>query len=237
MTGVRWDEALIRHRGGITIGPASMSCETGRVLGLVGGNGAGKTSLLKAVCGLLPLVSGSVITGGEPVRPGRMPAGVGAMIEEPQFLPRASAEQNLRLAAAGRASWLTRLPQVLSDVGLGERGGDRVADFSQGMRQRLGIARVLLGDPEVVILDEPTNGLDPEGIRWTRTLIRDLARGGRAVVLSSHLLAEVQVLADDIAVIAQGSVATYGPAAEVLRSEATLEQFYFETVASTEQAR
>jgi ABC-2 type transport system ATP-binding protein len=122
---------------------------------------------------------------------------------------------------------------ALDQVDLTGRAGDRVGEFSQGMRQRLGIARVLIGDPPVVILDEPTNGLDPQGIRWIRDLVRRLADEGRTVVLSSHLLAEVQVLADDIAVIAQGAVAAYGPAAEVLRADVTLEQFYFETLART----
>ena len=233
VTGVEWVDTVVRRRHGPTIGPATMSARPGRVLGLVGGNGAGKTTLLKAACGLVALSEGRVLVGSETVRPGRRPEGLGAMIEEPAFLPRASARANLRLAAAGRPDWLARLVPALDQVDLTSRGGDRVGEFSQGMRQRLGIARVLIGDPPVVILDEPTNGLDPQGIRWIRDLVRRLADEGRTVVLSSHLLAEVQVLADDIAVIAQGAVAAYGPAAEVLRADVTLEQFYFETLART----
>lgn len=231
MTGVEWRDAVVRYRDGPTIGPASLHCPPGRVLGLVGGNGAGKTTLLRAACGLTALAEGTIEVADRTVTTGRMPAGLGAMIEEPAFLPRATGEANLRLAAAGRAAWLARLTEVLTEVGLAGRRRDRVAAYSQGMRQRLGIARVLLGDPGVVILDEPTNGLDPQGIRWVRDLVRRLAAEGRAMVLSSHLLAEVEVLADDIAVIAQGAVAAYGPAAEVLHAEETLEQFYFETLA------
>lgn len=232
MSGVRWDSVVVQHRAGPKIGPATFAADPGRVLGLVGANGAGKTTVLKAVCGLVRLRAGVVTVAGRPVRPGVMPDDVGAMIEEPQFLPRATAWENLALAAAGRPDRLSRRASLLEFVGLTGREHEQVRAYSQGMRQRLGIARALLGDPGVVVLDEPTNGLDPQGIRWIRTLVEELAAQDRAVVLSSHLLAEVQILAHDIVVMAHGQVTAVGSREAVLGDAATLEQFYFESLAA-----
>jgi ABC-2 type transport system ATP-binding protein len=214
-----------------------MTCEPGRVLGLVGSNGAGKTTVLKALCGLVPLRSGSVEVGEVPVRHGTMPAAVSAMIEEPGFALRSTGWDNLSLVCAGRPGWLGRRAAVLEEIGLAGREKDHVGSYSQGMRQRLGIGRVLLADSAVVVLDEPTNGLDPHGIRWVRDLVQRLRDSGRAVILSSHLLSEVNVLADDITVMAAGRVLVTGPAGQVLTAEATLEQFYFESVAASASAR
>lgn len=229
---LRWVGACVRHRRGPQVGPVELALSAGRVLGMVGANGAGKTTLLKAVCGLARLAYGHVLVDGTPVRFGHMPAGVGALIEEPAFLPRATGWENLTLAAAGRPAQLARRSGLLQDAGLSERAHERVSSYSQGMRQRLGIARALLADPQIVLLDEPTNGLDPHGIRWVRDLVARLAADGRAVVLSSHLLAEVQVLADDVAVVAGGQVLVHGPTESVLHDQTTLEQFYFESEAS-----
>lgn len=236
-TSVDWDQACVRHRKGLRVGPVDLSVHSGQVLGLVGANGAGKTTLLKAVCGLARLASGRVLVGSVPVQFGHMPSSVGALIEEPAFLTRASAWDNLTLAAAGRSDQLGRREQLLVDVGLLERAHDRVASYSQGMRQRLGIARALLADPAVVVLDEPTNGLDPHGIRWVRELVVRLAGRGRVVLLSSHLLAEVQVLADVVAVVVQGQVLVSGPTREVLAAQTTLEHFYFESEAARPPAQ
>ena len=233
MTQVRYDDACVAYPHGTTVGPVTMTCTPGRVLGLVGSNGAGKTTVLKALCGLVPLRSGSILVGGAPVRHGMMPSGVAAMIEEPGFVLRSSGWDNLSLVCAGRPDWLSRREAVLAEIGLAGRERDRVGSYSQGMRQRLGIGRVLLADAAVVVLDEPTNGLDPHGIRWVRDLVQRLRESGRAVILSSHLLSEVQVLADDITVIASGQVLATGPAEQVLTAEATLEQFYFESIAAS----
>ena len=133
--------------------------------------------------------------------------------------------------AGGRRPWLDRRPGVVEEVGLAGREHEAVSGYSQGMRQRLGLARVLMAGEPVVVLDEPTNGLDPQGIRWIRDLVTRLRDEGRTVVLSSHLLAEVQVLADDVAVMSARRLVAFGPAAQVVVADSTLEEFYFERLA------
>ena len=182
--------------------------------------------------GLIFPTAGEVDVLGEPVFPGQRPRDralrrVGALIEEPGFWTHMSGRRNLEYFArtAGpaddRRARLGRVDEVLRTVGLGEAGGKRVKAYSQGMRQRLGIALALLGSPSVLVLDEPTNGLDPQGMREVRTLLRRLADDGVTVFVSSHLLTEVEAMCDRVGVLARGRLVAEGPPGE-LRSSGNL---------------
>jgi ABC-2 type transport system ATP-binding protein len=177
----------------------------GRVTAFLGPNGAGKTTTLRMLLGLLAPTTGTATIDGrrydelpEPVRQ------VGALIEMSGFHPGRTAYDHLRVVAVAAGLPATAPARALSDVGLDAVRDRRVATFSLGMRQRLGLATALLGDPPALVLDEPTNGLDPQGIRWLRSFLRDLADEGRTVLLSSHVLSEVEQIADDVLVIARG---------------------------------
>ncbi|HWC27331.1 MAG TPA: ATP-binding cassette domain-containing protein [Solirubrobacteraceae bacterium] len=226
---VRFAEARCDY-GTAVVGPVSMTISAGGVFGLVGANGAGKTTLLKLLCGLTAATSGAVEVRGERVRAGQRPASLGAIVEEPRFYPWLSARENLEAAAAGRAAWLARIDERLEQVDLLDRAEEPVSAFSQGMRQRLGLARALLGDPRLLVLDEPTNGLDPHGIRWMRSLISSFGHQGRSVIVSSHLLHEVQQVCDEVAVIASGRVLAHGSVASVTAEATSLEDLYFSLV-------
>jgi ABC-2 type transport system ATP-binding protein len=226
---VQLDAALLRYPDGTTVGPFDLAVPAAGAYGLVGSNGAGKTTLLKLVCGLLEPSSGSVEVWGEPVRGARPPL-LGGLIEEPRFYPWLDAVANLRAAAAGRPDWDERVMPMLDLVGLAERARDPVSSFSQGMRQRLGLARSLLGDPHLLVLDEPTNGFDPEGIRWMRDLLGSQVEAGRTVLLSSHLLGEVQQVCESIAVLAGGRLLQSGRVEDIAPRNMTLEELYFELV-------
>jgi ABC-2 type transport system ATP-binding protein len=192
----------------------------GSAFGLLGPNGAGKTTLIRMVLGLTRPTSGTVRLLGltMPAGRGRALAGVGAIVEEPRFHPHLTGQENLMVAAAVRdASAPGRVPAMLERVGLAERAGERVGGYSLGMRQRLGIARCLLSDPELLILDEPMNGLDPAGILQMRHLIRSLVDEGRTVVVSSHLLDEVEKTCDRVAIMDRGRLVAEGPVAQVAR--------------------
>jgi ABC-2 type transport system ATP-binding protein len=152
------------------------------------------------------------------------------MIEEPTFFGWLSAEDNLRAVFAGRAGAMARIDGVLAEVGLADAGRRPVGGFSQGMRQRLGLARVLAAEPSLLVLDEPTNGLDPSGIRWLRGLIRSLVSDGRSVLLSSHLLHEVHACADDFLMIDQGRAVASGRVDEISQF-GSLEDLYFDAIA------
>ncbi|WP_460800978.1 ABC transporter ATP-binding protein [Microbacterium sp. GXF6406] len=177
----------------------------GVVTGFLGPNGAGKTTTLRMLLGLERPTSGTASIGGTRVsdlrNPGRV---IGAMLEDPGFRPRRTVERHLTAAAKANGVPVRRVSELISFVGLGSDADTRIAALSLGMRQRLSAATALLGDPGVLVLDEPANGLDPEGIRWMRTLIRGLADEGRTVLVSSHVLSEVEQIADEILVIAQG---------------------------------
>ncbi len=186
--------------------------------GLLGPNGAGKTTLIRMVLGLTQPTSGTVRLLGltMPAGRGRALAGVGAIVEEPRFHLHLTGRENLKVAAAVRdASAPGRVAAMLERVGLTERADDRAGDYSLGMRQRLGIARCLLSDPKLLILDEPMNGLDPAGILEMRHLIRSLVDEGRAVVVSSHLLDEVEKTCDRVAIMDRGRLLAEGPVAQI----------------------
>src|SRR5215212_2541285 len=195
----------------------SFDIEAGRVTGFLGPNGAGKSTTLRALLGLVRPTSGSATFGGQRYEQLEHPAArVGAVLEDASFHPGRSARNHLRVLAVTGGHPAHRVDEVLTAVGLDDAADRRVKGYSMGMRQRLAIAAALLGDPEVLILDEPTNGLDPPGIRWMRELLRAQAGRGRAVLVSSHLLAEVAQSVDDVVIIAGGEMRGRGPLEQVL---------------------
>jgi ABC-2 type transport system ATP-binding protein len=197
----------------------SFTVDAGRVTGFLGPNGAGKSTTLRMLLGLIRADAGTATFAGRRYEELEHPsAQVGAVLEHASFHPGRSGRDHLRvLAAAGRHP-AARVGEVLALVGLSDAADRRVKGYSMGMRQRLAIAAALLGDPEVLILDEPVNGLDPPGIRWIRDLLRSEAGRGRAVLVSSHLLSEVAQSVDDVVVIAHGVLRANGPLASVLGS-------------------
>ena len=193
----------------------------GEVYGFLGPNGAGKTTTLRMLLGLVRPTSGSALVLG--AAPG-LPDGlvrVGALVESPSLYPFLSGRDNLRVLARHARVPESRVAAVLEEVELTDRGSDRFATYSLGMKQRLGVAAALLKDPELLILDEPTNGLDPAGMAEMRTFIRGLGRGRRTVLLSSHLMTEVEQICDRVGVIRGGSLVGEGTVAE-LRGRETL---------------
>jgi ABC-2 type transport system ATP-binding protein len=191
----------------VAVNGISFTVEPGRVTGFLGPNGAGKSTTMRMVLGLDRPTAGSVTVNGK--RYADFPAPlreVGALLEARAVHPGRSARDHLRWLAASNGLPRARVEEVLDLVGLTSVAEQRVGRFSLGMGQRLGIAVALLGDPPVVVLDEPVNGLDPEGIRWVRTLARELAAEGRTVFVSSHLMAEMALTADHLLVIGRGEV-------------------------------
>jgi ABC-2 type transport system ATP-binding protein len=192
----------------------------GVAFGFLGANGAGKTTLIRLLLGLARPTAGRIRVLGREV-PGECAAAlarVGAIIEEPCFHRHLTGRKNLHVHAAVRErSSHERVDAALARVGLAARGDERVKTYSLGMRQRLGVARCLLADPELLILDEPMNGLDPSGIQEFRRLIRELVAEGRTVLLSSHLLDEVERTCDVAAIVDQGKVVAQGPIHELVR--------------------
>jgi ABC-2 type transport system ATP-binding protein len=195
----------------------SFEVDAGRVTGFLGPNGAGKSTTLRVLLGLVHADGGSAGFDGRKFDQLPHPsAQVGAVLEDASFHPGRSGRNHLRILAAAGGHPSSRVDEVLRHVGLDGAGGRRVKGYSMGMRQRLAIAAALLGDPEVLILDEPANGLDPPGIRWMRDLMRSEAGRGRAVLVSSHLLSEVSQSVDDVVVISHGELRASGPLQEVL---------------------
>ena len=183
----------------------SFTVEPGRVTGFLGPNGAGKTTTLRVLLGLVAATSGSATIGGR--RYEELPSPqreVGALLEASNFHPGRSGRDHLRVLAETAGVPEGRVDEVLHIVGLSEAARRRAGGYSMGMRQRLGLAGALLGDPRVLLLDEPANGLDPEGIRWLRGYLRALAGEGRTVLISSHVLSEVEQTVDDVVIIARG---------------------------------
>jgi ABC-2 type transport system ATP-binding protein len=192
----------------------------GSAFGYLGPNGAGKTTLIRTLLGLTRADSGTMSLLGRPVpaERSRALARVGAIVDEPRFHPHLTGRDNLRLLAAARGGDAgRRIDPSLALVGLADRAGDKVASYSMGMRQRLGVAACLLADPELLMLDEPMNGLDPAGMHEMRAMIATLAGEGRTVVLSSHLLDEVERTCDAVAIVDHGRVIRQGPIDELIR--------------------
>ncbi|HET9841628.1 MAG TPA: ABC transporter ATP-binding protein [Nocardioides sp.] len=193
-----------RYGDRLAVDRVSMTVRRGEVYGFLGPNGAGKTTTLRMSLGLVHPTSGSVRALGRPAGDPAAIARVGALIEGPGFYPYLSGRANLQVMARYRGLPDSAVDQVLERVELADRGGDRFKAYSLGMKQRLGVAAALMGDPDLIVLDEPTNGLDPGGMADMRALIMDLARGGQTVLLSSHLLAEVEEICDRVGVISGG---------------------------------
>ena len=198
----------------------SFTVDAGRVTGFLGPNGAGKSTTLRMLLGLIHSDGGAATFSGKRYGDLDHPsARVGAVLEHASFHPGRSGRNHLRVLAAAGQHPESRVGEVLEQVGLTDAADRRVKGYSMGMRQRLAIAAALLGDPEVLILDEPVNGLDPPGIRWIRGLLREQAGRGRAVLVSSHLLSEVAQSVDDVVVISRGVLRADGPLEQVLGSE------------------
>ncbi len=207
------------YRGITAVDHLSFVVEPGRVTGLLGPNGSGKTTTLRMLLGLVGPTAGTAAVGGlryeelaEPIRR------VGGLLEAGGAHEDRTGRDHLRIICLAAGISLARADEVLEMVGLTAAGRRRFRGYSLGMRQRLGIATALLGDPQVLILDEPGNGLDPEGIRWLRGVLRALAAGGRTILLSSHLLAEMEQLADDLVIIASGRLIAQGTVAAIIGS-------------------
>lgn len=196
-----------------------LSVPRGCAFGYLGPNGAGKTTLMRVLLGLTHADAGTISVLGHPVPKDRAKAlaRVGAIVDEPRFHQHLSGRENLAMLASSREPAASdRIDPALDRVGLGRRADDKVAGYSMGMRQRLGVAACLLGDPELLFLDEPMNGLDPAGMSDMREMILSFVDEGRTVVLSSHLLDEVQRTCDSVAIVDRGTVIRQGPIAELL---------------------
>jgi ABC-2 type transport system ATP-binding protein len=193
----------------VAVDDLSFQVDQGTVVGFLGPNGAGKTTTLRTLLGLVTPTAGTARIDGRPYRELTDPIRhVGAVLEASSFHPGRSARNHLRVVATAAGLPLDRADAVLDQVGLTGAARRRVGGFSLGMRQRLGLATALLGDPQVLILDEPANGLDPEGVHWLRGLLRHLADQGRTVLVSSHVLAEVAQTVDQVVIIAGGRLVT-----------------------------
>ena len=217
-----------RHGPRTVVDDVSFTATTGRVTGVLGPNGAGKSSTLRILLGLDRATSGTALIGGKPDRSLNRPLlQVGAMLDGPGASKGRTARAHLRWVAQSNAIPAPRVDEVLALTGLQDAAKKRIGGFSLGMGQRLGIATALLGDPDVLVLDEPTNGLDPDGIRWMRRFLRSLADAGKAVLVSSHLMSEMEDTADDFVVIAKGRVVASGTGAEVKGVHASLEDAFF----------
>lgn len=217
-----------RHGRRTVVDDVSFSASAGRVTGFLGPNGAGKSSTLRILLGLDHATSGSALIGGAAYRTLERPLlHVGAMLDGPGANRGRTARAHLRWVCQSNAIPLSRIDEVLSLTGLQDVGRKRIGGFSLGMGQRLGIATALLGDPDVLVLDEPTNGLDPEGIRWMRHFLRSLADAGKTVLVSSHLMGEMEDTADDFVVIARGRVVASGTGRTVRGEHASLEEAFF----------
>ena len=218
-------ESLTKQYGPFTaVDHVSFTAATGRVTGFLGPNGAGKSTTMRVMVGLTPASSGRVTIGGrayrELVNPGLE---VGVLLDASAQHAGRTGREILTIAQQTMGLPKVRVSETLARVGLtDDEAGRRVRDYSLGMRQRLGLATALIGEPEVLILDEPANGLDPAGIRWMRDLLRGFADAGGTVLLSSHLLHEIEVIADDLVVIGQGRIVAQGSKSELLASAGTL---------------
>ena len=222
-------DGLTKRRGPHTVlSEVTFQALPGRVTGFLGPNGAGKSSTLRILLGLDRPTGGTALIDGRPYRTLRDPLRtVGSMLDGSGAHRSRTARDHLAWVARSNGISSHRVGAVLEQVGLADAGRTRVSKFSLGMGQRLGLATALLGEPGTLVLDEPVNGLDPEGIRWIRGLLRQHADAGGTVLLSSHLMNEVAEIADDLVVIAAGRIVAAGPLAEVTAGYTTLEDAFF----------
>ncbi|MEU3896541.1 ABC transporter ATP-binding protein [Streptomyces sp. NPDC045251] len=211
------DRLTKRYGGKAAVSDLSFTVAPGKVTGFLGPNGAGKSTTMRMIVGLDTPTSGRVLVGGKRYGELRRPLRVvGALLDARACHPGRSARRHLLGLARSNGIPASRVGEVLETVGLTEVAGKRVGSYSLGMGQRLGIAAALLGDPEVLLFDEPVNGLDPDGVRWARELMRSLAAQGRTVLVSSHLMSEMQETADHLLVIGRGRILADAPMEEVI---------------------
>jgi ABC-2 type transport system ATP-binding protein len=220
---------LTKHYGRVAaVRDLTFTVRPGVVTGFLGPNGAGKSTTMRILIGLDRPDAGAATVNGQPYRELRRPLReVGAMLETRSFHPGRSARAHLGALAVSNAIPERRVEEVLRLVGIEAVARRRAGKFSLGMAQRLGIAVALLGDPGIVVLDEPVNGLDPEGIRWIRALLKSLAAEGRTVLISSHLINEVAATADELIVIGQGRLLAHTTVAELAATASSLEDAFF----------
>jgi ABC-2 type transport system ATP-binding protein len=216
-----------RYREIEAVDDLSFTLETGTVTGFLGPNGAGKTTTLGLLLGLAEPTTGSALIRGQRYAELDQPARiVGAVLESGDFHPGRSGRDHLRVLAAASDIATTRVDDVLEIVGLADAGTRSVKTYSLGMRQRLGLAGALLGEPDLLVLDEPANGLDPAGVHWLRSVLRSFAATGGTVLVSSHLLAEVAQSVDRIVIIDRGRIAADAPLDEIIGKGQSLEDAY-----------
>jgi ABC-2 type transport system ATP-binding protein len=232
-------DGLTKRFGAVTaVDDLSFELSGASVTGFLGPNGAGKTTTLRMLLGLVTPDRGRATIEkqaySELDRPARM---VGALLEASSFHPGRSARNHLRVVARAAGLPDRRADEVLERVGLADAAARRVGGFSLGMRQRLGLATALLGDPEVLVLDEPTNGLDPAGVRWLRNLLRQMAADGRTVLVSSHLLAEVAQTVDRVVVIDRGRLVAEGRVPDLVQADESLEDAFLRLTEAVEDHR
>ncbi len=218
---IQTDGLTKRYGHVLAVDELSLEVPRGRIFGLLGPNGSGKTTLMSMLLGLVRPTEGSFALFGTPPERGGLDRElhrIGALIESPTFYPYLSGRNNLAYfqGISGRGGE-DDLDYLLEQVGLGGRGGDKFQTYSLGMKQRLGLAYTLLGDPELLVLDEPTNGMDPAGMAEVRQLISGLAGENRTVILSSHLLNEVEQVCDSVAILSHGRLIAQGNVAELLQ--------------------
>jgi ABC-2 type transport system ATP-binding protein len=218
-----------RYGDVLAVDDITFSLEAGTVTGYLGPNGAGKTTTLRLFLGLAEPTTGEALVFGRRYRDLEQPIRrVGAVLESNDFHPSRKGRDHLRALALAAGIPLGRVDEVLDLVELRPAAGRRVRTYSLGMRQRLGLAAALLGDPELLILDEPANGLDPAGVRWLRTFLQSFAEQGRTVLVSSHMLAEVAQTVDRVLIIDRGRLLASGGLAELTRNRQSLEDVYLE---------
>jgi ABC-2 type transport system ATP-binding protein len=216
MAAIEIEQLTKRFGPVVAVDHLGFEVRAGTVVGFLGPNGAGKTTTLRMLLGLVQPDTGRATINGQPYWALADPLhAVGAVLEASSFHPGRSARNHLRIHALAGGALESRVAEMLDAVGLGQAADRRVGGFSLGMRQRLGIATALLHDPEVLILDEPANGLDPEGVRWLRDLLRSLAGQGRTVLLSSHILAEVAQVVDSVVILDHGHLVAQSSLAEL----------------------
>jgi ABC-2 type transport system ATP-binding protein len=220
---IELDGLTKQYRSRVAVDDLTVTIEPGRVTGFLGPNGSGKTTTMRCILGLTRPTSGTARVLGRPYRELTRPMGrVGALIDPRARHPGRTAHAHLLALAQSNALPRRRVDDVIEMVGLESVAHERVRSFSLGMGQRLGIAAALLGDPDVLLLDEPVNGLDPEGIRWVRELLRDLADEGRTVLVSSHLMSEMEDTADHLVVLGRGRLLADVPMADLLGAHAAV---------------
>ncbi|WP_433271006.1 ABC transporter ATP-binding protein [Actinosynnema sp. CS-041913] len=214
--GIRARGLTKRYGSKVAVDDLSFTAEPGAVTGFLGPNGAGKSTAMRMLLGLTEPTAGTITIGGRRISElDDPPHTIGALLDARAVHPQRTAFDHLLAFAQAAGLGRRRVGEVLDLVGLTDAAGRRAGEFSLGMNQRLGIATALLGDPDVLVFDEPLNGLDPEGVRWARTLLRNLAAEGRTILFSSHLMSEMELTADNLVVIGQGR----------LVAESTLEHF------------